>query len=124
MVARLAAALCLMVFWRIFFTWFVDDDFGWLSLPSQVHNAHDLFYVLFAPKAQGTVRFLSERAFFLTFSSLFGFHAVPYRIWVMGTWIADLTLASLIGTRLTGSRAAGCLAAILVDHQRRILRGR
>jgi hypothetical protein len=82
-------------------------------LPSQVHSAHDLLYVLFAPKAQGTVRFLSERAFFLTFSSLFGFHALPYRIWVIATWFADLTLASLVGARLTRSRAAGFWAAIL-----------
>jgi hypothetical protein len=73
----------------------------------------DLFTVLFTPKAQGTIRFLSERLFFFTFAKLFGLHVLPYRIWVLATWFADLTLAALIGTRLTGSRAAGVVGAVL-----------
>ena len=108
-----APLICLAVFWRVPFTWFMSDDFAWLGLPLQVHRVQDLGRVFFHPQAQGTVRVLSERLFFLTFSSLFGLNALPYRIWVLATWSADLVLAVLIGIRLTGSRAAGLLAAIL-----------
>ena len=105
--------VCLILFWRILSTWFLNDDFAWLGVPLEVHRVSDLWNVLFTPRAQGTVRFLSDRLFFLVFSSLFGFHAVPYRLWVLATWFAALTLANLIGARLTGSRAAGLLAALV-----------
>lgn len=104
--------LCLIVFWRVPLTWFSNDDFAWLGLPLEVHGPRSLLPILFEPKAQGTIRVFSERLFFLTFSSLFGFHAMPYHLFVLATWFADLTLATLIGARLTGSRAAGLLAAI------------
>jgi hypothetical protein len=108
-----APLVCLILFWRVPHIWFLNDDFAWLGVPLEVNRASDLIQVLFAPKAQGTIRFLSERLFFLTFSSLFGLHVLPYRIWVLTTWFADLTLATLIGTRLTGSRIAGVIAAVL-----------
>jgi hypothetical protein len=108
-----APLACLILFWRVPHIWFLNDDFAWLGVPLEVNRAGDLIQVLFAPKAQGTIRFLSERLFFLTFSSLFGLHVLPYRIWVLLTWFADLTLATLVGTRLTGSRVAGVIAAIL-----------
>lgn len=107
-----APLLCLIVFWRVPLTWFSNDDFAWLGLPLEVHGARSLLEILFTPKAQGTVRVFSERLFFLTFSSLFGLHAMPYHLFVLATWIADLTLAALIGAKLTGSRAAGTLAAV------------
>jgi hypothetical protein len=105
--------LCLAVFWPVLNTWLLNDDFAWMGLRLAVRTPHDLWPILFGPAAQGTIRVFSERLFFLVFSTLFGFHALPYRIWVLGTWFADLTLASLIGARLTGSRAAGLLAALL-----------
>jgi len=108
-----APVVCLALFWRVPHIWFLNDDFAWLGVPLEVNRARDLIPVLFSPKAQGTIRFLSERLFFLTFSSLFGLHVLPYRLWVLATWFADLTLAALVGTRLTGSRAAGVLGAIL-----------
>jgi hypothetical protein len=107
-----APLLCLIVFWRVPLTWFANDDFAWLGIPLEVHGFRSLLEVLFTPKAQGTVRVFSERLFFLTFASLFGLHAMPYHLFVLATWIGDLTLATLIGARLTGSRAAGLLAAI------------
>jgi len=107
-----APALCLAVFWRVPLTWFANDDFAWLGLPLEVHGIRSLLDLLFAPKAQGTIRVFSERLYFLTFASLFGFHAMPYHLFALATWFADLTLAALIGARLTGSRAAGLLAAI------------
>jgi len=107
-----APLLCLIVFWRVPLTWFANDDFAWLGLPLEVHGPGSLLYILFTPKAQGTVRVFSERLFFLTFSSLFGLHAMPYHLFVLFTWAGDLILAALIGARLTGSRAAGMLAAV------------
>jgi hypothetical protein len=38
---------------------------------------------------------------------------LPYRLWILVTWFACLTLATLVGAKLTGSRAAGLLAALL-----------
>jgi hypothetical protein len=108
-----APMVCLIVFWRVPYIWFVNDDFAWLSLPSQVHGVRDLVDALFSPRAQGTIRFLSERLFFLVIGGLFGLHALPFRLWTLATWFADLTLASLVGARLTGSRAAGLIAAVL-----------
>ena len=102
-----------MLYWRVPSLWFVNDDFAWLGLPLELRRGFSLTHVLFTPYAQGTVRVLSDRLFFLVFSELFGLHALPYRIWILGTWIAVLTLVSLIGAKLTGSRAAGLLAALL-----------
>jgi hypothetical protein len=108
-----APALSIALYWRAFTTWFQMDDFAWLQLPLQYHGLADLPRLLFAPKAQGTVRFLSERLFFLVFSGAFGLHALPFRLLVFATWFGALTLAALICTRLTGSRAAGLMAACL-----------
>ena len=108
-----APLVCLLIFWRAPLTWFLQDDFAWLNLLPGVRGLQDLWSALFKPAPHGTLRVISERAFFLIFHALFGLHALPYRILVLATWFADLTLASLIGARLTGSRAAGWLAAVL-----------
>src|SRR5580704_14852891 len=105
--------ICLAVFWRVPFIWFRTDDFAWLWLPQSVHGLRSLIHALFHPEAQGTVRVLSDRVFFLVLSSVFGDWAAPYRICALATWFAALTLANAIGVRLTGSRLAGCAAAIL-----------
>ncbi|HKW97876.1 MAG TPA: hypothetical protein VJN43_09075 [Bryobacteraceae bacterium] len=105
--------LCLLVYWRGLFAWFQADDFAWLSLRLQIHDWRDLIHELFAPMAQGTSRVLSERAFFIVFSSIFGADALPFRIWVMLTQCANLLLLTAVARRMTGSRAAGFWAAIL-----------
>jgi hypothetical protein len=99
--------------WPGLTAWFQKDDFAWLSLRDLIHNWHDFWWALFAPLAQGTIRTLSERIFFLSFSTVFGIHALPFRCWAFLTFAGSLTLASLVCTRLTGSRAAGFWAAIL-----------
>ncbi len=104
--------LCLLVFWDVLFTWFLNDDFAWLSLRLDMNSGTSLWRILFEPHAQGTVRFLSDRLFFLAGTTLFGIHAVPFRIVGIATWFLALTLASMIGTRLTGSRIAGVAAAV------------
>ena len=93
--------ICLAVFWRVPFIWFLTDDFGWFILPQHVHGLPSLLGVLFHPEAQDTVRVLSERVL------------APFRVCTLATWFAVLTLANAIGVRLTGSRLAGVAAAVL-----------
>jgi hypothetical protein len=102
----------MLLYWRMPFLWFVNDDFAWLGLPAEART-HGLLYALFSPFAQGTVRVFSERLFFLAFSDLFGLHALPYHLWVLATWMLALTLVQRIGEVLTQSRAAGLLAALI-----------
>ena len=94
-------------------TWFVADDFAWLSLLRLVRVRHDLLTELFAPMAQGTIRPWSERGFFMLLESLFGFDALPYRIVVFATAAADVLLIAWITLRATGSRIAGFIAPLL-----------
>jgi hypothetical protein len=93
--------------------WFQQDDFAWLGLRFQVHSAADLLRALFEPMAQGTIRPISERAFFMVFSSLFGLYALPYRILVFLTQLAAVGLLSAVAWRLTRSLAAAFLAPVL-----------
>jgi hypothetical protein len=78
-----------------------------------VQSPFDLAQVLFSPQAQGTVRTLSERLFFLIFSWIFGLDSPPFRIWVFLTQFASIALLIKITRRLTGSALAGFLAPIL-----------
>ncbi len=107
------ALICLVVHWRGFEAWFRADDFAWLSLYNHIHGFPGLLSALFRPEAQGTIRPWSERAFFIVGYALFGLNALPYRIVIFATQFVGLALAQTVGTRLTGSRAAGFLAAIL-----------
>jgi hypothetical protein len=106
-----APVLGLLLYWRVPSMWFQDDDFAWLSLGRDLHE-HGLWHALFTPFAQGTVRIL-DRIHFLALSESFGSWLPPYRVLGLATWIIALTLVLLIGERLTGSRAAGVLAAML-----------
>ena len=99
-------------YWRTLGTWFRADDFAWLGLRLSVHQPADLVKALFAPMAQGTVRFLSERAFFLTLESLFGLEALPFRAIIVGTQGVSCVLLALVTRRITGSPLAGVLAAL------------
>lgn len=94
-------------------TWFTEDDFAWLRLIRDVHSFRDVIHALFAPAAQGTIRPWSERGFFMLFESIFGLDCLPFRICVFVTMAADLTLVAWITRRITGSPAAGAIAAIL-----------
>jgi len=92
--------------------WFQQDDFAWLALRMRVHNMGDLLWALFSPLAQGTIRPLSERAFFLTFSSWFGLQALPYRLLVYVTALCDIGLLSVLAYRLTKSYTASVASPI------------
>jgi hypothetical protein len=68
---------------------------------------------LFVPMAQGNIRPLSERAFFLTFSSLFGMNPLPYRLFILLNQLVNVALLMLVARRLTRSATAGLLAPVL-----------
>jgi hypothetical protein len=104
----------LVVFYRDgLSTWFVADDFAWLSLLRLSRLRHDLLHELFAPMAQGTIRPWSERGFFMLLESIFGLDALPFRLVVFATAAADVILISWITLRATGSRVAGFIAPLL-----------
>ncbi len=104
---------CLAVHWLDLKMWFFADDFAWLGLRQELHTPRDLVHILFRPEAQGTVRTLSERLFFLIFYSIFGLHSPPFRIWAFLTQFVNIFLLIRIAPRLTGSNAAGPIAAML-----------
>lgn len=104
--------LCLLLHWLAFTAWFRADDFAWLDLRNHVHSFHELLIALFQPRAQGTIRPWSERAFFMGGYSLFGIDVLPFRIVIFATQFADLVLVMIIGARLSGLRWAGFCAAI------------
>jgi hypothetical protein len=104
--------LCLALHWRSFDAWFRADDFAWLGTGIYIRNLHDFLLAMFGPKAQGTIRPLSERAFFMLGFSLFGLDALPFKIVIFATQFANLALVTSIGPRLTGLRWAGFFAAL------------
>lgn len=108
----LACAVCLWLYWPGLTTWFSMDDFAWLGLRQAAGDAGWLA-VLFSPKAQGTVRPLSERLYFLGLEGLFGIEALPFRIVAFATQLLNLWLVMRLVDRVTGVRAAGILAALL-----------
>jgi dolichyl-phosphate-mannose-protein mannosyltransferase len=109
----IAPLLCLVIYKPGLTAWFQADDFAWLGLRLQVHDARSLWHALFSPMAQGTIRPWSERAFFLILETIFGVNALPFRICVFLTQCVNLTLLAAITRRLTGSPAAGLCAAVL-----------
>lgn len=106
------SAFCLWLYWPGMKAWFQQDDFAWLGLGMHVQSGGDLLDALFAPKAQGTIRPWSERAFFMGFFALFGLDALPYRILVFSTQLLNLGLLLAITRRLTGSWLAAALAPL------------
>jgi hypothetical protein len=105
-------ALCFALYWPGLTAWFQADDFAWLKLARAAESSGDVAEALFAPKAQGTFRVLSERAFFLLFYNLFGLDAFPFHLWVFLTQALNLVLLGSVAQRLTGSRAAAVWACV------------
>jgi len=106
------ALVCALVHYRGFAAWFRADDFAWLAVGQHVRGIRGILSALFTPMAQGTFRPWSERAFFMLGFRLFGLDALPFRIVIFATQFANLALVAWIGTRLTGRRFAGFLAAV------------
>jgi len=104
--------LGLLLYWPGLTCWFQNDDLNWLNLRNLVHSWHDLWWALFTPFGQGTIRPLSERVFYLSFFSMFGTNQFPYRCLAFLTYAATLVLLASVCRRLTGSQAAGFWATI------------
>nr|MDQ2900799.1 hypothetical protein [Acidobacteriota bacterium] len=104
---------CLILYWYGMKSWFRADDFAWLGLGREIFHPADFWRVMFAPMAQGTIRPLSERAYFIGLHALFGLDALPFRILAFATQFASLALICWITLKLTGSRIAGFLAPVL-----------
>jgi hypothetical protein len=98
---------------RSFRIWFMADDFAWLGLGLSILQPGDLTSALFSPMAQGTIRTLSERLFFLVFERSFGMEALPMRLAAFATFAAAQVLLVLIVRRMTGSLATGMVASLL-----------
>jgi hypothetical protein len=104
-------AACLLVFHRALQCWFVQDDFA--SLRWQVHSFSDIARLFTEPKAQGTIRPFSEDFFFAVFRRLFGLNALPYKVWVFLTQMANLALLWGVARRLLPSRPVAMLAPLV-----------
>ena len=105
--------VCIAIYWLGMRIWFQQDDFAWLGLRNHVHDFRSFLWAMFAPMAQGTIRPLSERGFFMLFSSLFGLRALPYRLFVFLNQFLNLVLLMLVTRKLTRSDLAGLLAPVL-----------
>jgi hypothetical protein len=103
---------CLLLHWRGLVCWFRGDDFAWLGLDRNIFNFRDFLAALFRPEAQGTIRPLSERAFFMAGYALFGLNPLPFHMVVFLTQFANLALVAWIGDRLAGRRGPGLWAAV------------
>jgi len=108
-----ASAVCVWLYWPGLVTFFSMDDFAWLGLGLSIHDGSDLVKALLSPMAQGTVRPLSERLYFLTLHGLFGLEPLPFRLVAFGFQLLNLWMAMRLVERMTGSRAGGLAAAIL-----------
>src|SRR5579872_6677629 len=104
---------CLALYWTGLQAWFAEDDFAWLNLRNHVVDFHSFLWAMFAPLAQGTIRPLSERGFFMLFSYLFHLHPLPYHIFVFLNQFLNIALLALIARKLTNSDLAGFLAPVL-----------
>ncbi|MBK5291863.1 MAG: hypothetical protein JJE04_09340 [Acidobacteriia bacterium] len=101
--------VCLAVYWPGLLAWFQQDDFAWLGLTMEIHSQQDFWRALFEPRAQGTIRPWSERAYFMGMYTLFGLDALPFRALVFATQLLNLFLLARFVQRLTGSLlTAGC----------------
>lgn len=105
----------LAVYWYGLRAWYQMDDFAWLNLHTFIHDIPSFLAAMFKPLAQGTVRPLSERLYFLVGWLAGGMEAA----WLLRgiaflTQSANLILVVAITRRLTGgSLLAGSAAAVL-----------
>ncbi len=108
----LAPAISLALYWQGLLSWFREDDFAWLGLHLSINEPRDIWWILFSPMAQGTIRPLSERLYFLVLHKLFDFNALPFHAVAFLTQFLAAWLLQAITWRLTGSRFAAVAAAV------------
>jgi hypothetical protein len=104
---------CLGLYWFGLMSWFSEDDFAWLNLRNHVVDFHSFLWAMFAPLAQGTIRPLSERGFFMVFTYFFGLHARAFHEWIFANQLVVIALVMLVTRKVTQSALAAFLAPIL-----------
>ena len=104
---------CVALYWLGLKSWFSEDDFAWLNLRNHVVDFHSFLWAMFAPLAQGTIRPLSERGFFMLFTYLFHLHPLPYHIFIFLNQFLNIALLALITRKLTNSDLAAFVAPVL-----------
>lgn len=110
----LALIILAAAYQKTFRIWFRGDDFAWLGLTLSIHDVPTFLRGLFQPMAQGTIRFLSERLFFITLTSAFGVNeSIPFRAAVFLTQAVNLWLFGKVVWHLTGSRLVAAIAPVL-----------
>lgn len=105
--------VCVLLYREGLTAWFQMDDFAWLALGERVHDFRSFLSATFTPYAQGSIRPLSERLFFMGLYSLFGVDALPFRAIVFATQCFNLVLLAMLMLRVTGSRLAAFAAPLL-----------
>ncbi len=105
--------ICLIIHYRGLLAWFQADDFVWLGQWQRIKDGSSIWEELFNPTIHGTLRPLSERAYFLVLSYWFPDDALPYRFVVFVTQFVNIALLAGLARRLTGSKAVGFWAALL-----------
>jgi len=111
--AAIPIAALATVYWPALGAWFQQDDFAWLGLLQRLNEGVSLTEALFAPMAQGTVRTISERLYFMVLRSIFDLNAIPFHVVTFATQIANLVLLARIVTRMTGSARVAALTGVL-----------
>jgi hypothetical protein len=105
----LPLVVLLAVFWRALPSWFQQDDFSWLRV--DVHSFADFWQLLTEPRAEGTIRPLSERFFFVALRRMFGLNALPFHVVVFLTQLLNLTIVNVLVRRFTGSALSAATAS-------------
>lgn len=108
----LAPLVCSLVYRQSFVVWFARDDFAWLGVGLEIIDFPSLLGAVFGPRAQGTIRPLSDRLPFLLSHSLFGLDAKPLRIAIFVFHCANLVLFARLVFVWTSSRVAAVVAAL------------
>ncbi len=105
-------AACFAVAGYGLLAWFQLDDFLWLRMPQTARESG--FWIMLTNKTPyGTWRPLSEQLLFFTLDSLWPNDALPFRLLVFGTQLANLWLLGSLAARLWQRRSMVWLAPLL-----------
>jgi len=111
--ALLPVVALLILYGRVLRAWFQFDDFAWLSLRNTLANGRSIWWALFSPQAQGTIRPLSERLYFLAFSHGVTPDPLPFRIMALLTVSVCAVLIVHLAQRTGASPWTPCFVGLL-----------
>jgi hypothetical protein len=112
LVAALPIALCFAIYWPGLTAWFQLDDFWWMSRLGAIHR-DGFWQALTEAPGHGTYRPVSETVFFMIFEALFGWRALPFRIFVFATQSLNLILVGALAKRMWNARLASLIAPLV-----------